>query len=322
MAYQTVTMAPMDSLRFDRRAWPSGSETDLWHAPDGWAHRRFRMGNGARGAMLVLGGRGDMVEKFLEPMTHFAAQGWAVTSLDWRGQGGSGRFLPDPLIGHVEDFAQWVADVEAYAAEWRARDRGPHVILGHSMGGHLVLRAMAEGAVVPDAAVLVAPMLGLNGGLIPAWLGRRIARLMCALGKGEHAAWTQKEDSERQRRLRQARLTHSPDRYADELWWRAQSPSIALGPPSWRWVAQAYDSTEMLERSPALGTLATPTLILAAAADKLVSTAATRRIAARLPNARLHVYGEEAAHEILREVDEVRHDALTRIDAFLSEVAP
>jgi aspartyl-tRNA(Asn)/glutamyl-tRNA(Gln) amidotransferase subunit B len=45
------------------------------------------------------------------------------------------------------------------------------------------------------------------------------------------------------------------------------------------------------------------------------------QIAARLPDARLHVYGREAAHEILRELDPVRLDALGRIDRFLDEVA-
>ena len=65
-----------------------------------------------------------------------------------------------------------------------------------------------------------------------------------------------------------------------------------------------------------------PLLILAAAEDRLVSTPAIRRIAARIPGARLHVYGDEAAHEILREADPVRLDALRRIDAFLDEVAP
>ena len=45
------------------------------------------------------------------------------------------------------------------------------------------------------------------------------------------------------------------------------------------------------------------------------------RVAARLPNARLHVYGREAAHEILRELDPVRRDAFGRIEAFLDEAA-
>ena len=61
-------------------------------------------------------------------------------------------------------------------------------------------------------------------------------------------------------------------------------------------------------------------LLLATDADRLVSTAAIRRAARLLPHATLHVY-PDAAHEILREPDDVRLDALARIDAFLDEHA-
>ena len=64
-----------------------------------------------------------------------------------------------------------------------------------------------------------------------------------------------------------------------------------------------------------------PELMLATCADQLVSTPAIRAAATRIPGARLHVYGREAAHEILRELDAVRLDALARIDAFLDEAA-
>lgn len=330
MAYQTVTMRDMDSpdfasafpaAAFDRRAWPMGGRLDYWHAPDGWALRRYRLGKGRRGRMLVLNGRGDMIEKYLEVIDHWAGRGWEVTSFDWRGQGGSGRLTDDPLCGHIGNFADYIADLRAFAADWRAEKPGPAVMLGHSMGGHMLLRALAEGMRQPDAAVLVAPMLGVHTAPLPRWLAVAVARMMLASGAGDKRAWTQKEDSERQRVVRQKRLTHDPDRYADELWWRDHSREIALGPPSWNWVAQALESTRELAEGPGVAQVGCPLLILATEMDRLVSTAAIRQVAARLPNARLHVYGREAAHEILREMDPVRLDALGRIDAFLDEAA-
>ena len=326
MTYQSVTMTIMDSpdlphLPFDRRAWPMGGLLDYWTAPDGWPIRRYRLGSGERGRMLILNGRGDMIEKYLEVIQHWAGRGWAVTSFDWRGQGGAGRLTPDPMCGHIDDFAHWIADFKALAADWRAEGSGPTAMLGHSMGGHMLLRALAEGAMPPDAAIAVAPMLGLHTAPMPRWLAVAIAHAMLALGKGEHQAWTQKEGSERQRRMRQKRLTHDPERYADEIWWRDHSRDIALGPPSWNWVAQALDSTRTLAEGDGLARLTVPLLILAAETDRLVSTPAIRAVAARIAGARLHVYGAEAAHEILRELDLVRLDALARIDAFLDEVA-
>ncbi|MBZ9647205.1 alpha/beta hydrolase [Sphingobium sp. 3R8] len=319
-------MGPMDSpdfptAAFDRRAWPMGGRLDYWTAPDGWPIRRYRLGSGARGRMLVLGGRGDMIEKYLEVIHHWAARGWAVTSFDWRGQGGSGRLTDDPLCGHIGDFAEWIADLNALAAEWRAEGEGPTAMVAHSMGGHMLLRALAEGMPSPDAAAVVAPMLGVHSAPLPRWLAVAIARLMVGSGRGERAAWTQKEQSERQRRMRQKRLTHDPDRYADEIWWRDHSRDIALGPPSWNWVLQALESTKVLAEGDAITGISMPLLILATKADQLVSTPAILKVAGRIAGARLHVYGREAAHEILRELDPVRRDALHRIDAFLDEVA-
>lgn len=327
MAYQSVTMPPMDapafiSAVFDRRAWPLGGRLDYWTAPDGWPLRRYRLGEGTRGRMLLLGGRGDMIEKYLEVIHHWAGRGWAVTAFDWRGQGGSGRLTDDPLCGHIDDFGQWIADLSAFSEDWRTEGNGPAVMLAHSMGGHLLLRALSEGMPPPDAAVTVAPMMGVHSAPLPRWLAVMIADIMCALGQGKKQAWTQKEDSERQRRMRQKRLTHDPDRYADELWWRAHSQDIALGSPSWKWVAQALHSTRAMEEGDALERIAVPLLILAARNDRLVSTPAICRAAAHIAGARLHVYGREAAHEILRELDPVRLDALRRIDAFLDEAAP
>ncbi|WP_339548806.1 alpha/beta hydrolase, partial [Pseudomonas sp. RA_35y_Pfl2_P32] len=142
----------MVSPQLYRRAIPAAARITQWSAPDGWALRRFDWGveGRPRGRMLCQGGRGDIFEKYLEAFAHWHALGWSITSFDWRGQGGSGRLSPDPHVGHVGDFQQYIDDFRAFWADWVAedagRDGGPHVALGHSMGGHLLLRALVEGA--------------------------------------------------------------------------------------------------------------------------------------------------------------------------------
>lgn len=307
-----------------RRAHPPGSAVTLWTAGDGWPLRRFDwpVPEGARrGSLLLLNGRADMFEKYLEVFAHFHARGWAVTSFDWRGQGGSGRLSDDPHVGHIGDFSVWIADLAALAGQWGKATAGPHVIIGHSMGGHLLLRALAQDAVRPDAAVLVAPMLGFNSGLLPAWLGACIARAMCRLGDPARAAWRNSEKPGACPSDRQRTLTHSLDRYEDELYWWEQD-GLKLGPPSWKWMDAAYRSAAMLDAPDMLERIATPLLLLAAERDALVSIGAIRRAVRRIAGSRLHVYGDESAHEILREADPVRRDALARIDAFLDEAAP
>ena len=307
-----------------RRHVPEDADTCMVKATDGWPLRTIRwtppLGT-PRGSILFLGGRGDHFEKYLESFEDWRLAGWQVESLDWRGQGGSGRLAHDPCVGHVHDFGQWIDDLARHYADWQARTPAPHVVIAHSMGGHLALRTLAEGRIAPDAAVLVAPMLGFTAPY-PNWLGLLVARAMTKIGDPERGAWSVSEKPGSPLRLRRKLLTHDDSRYDDELWWKSQRPDLALGPASWRWVEQAYASFIGLAKSGQIEAIVTPVLILAASKDALVSASAIRKTAMRLTKGTLHIYGQEAAHELLREADNVRDDALARITSFLDQVAP
>ncbi|MDF0488478.1 alpha/beta hydrolase [Sphingomonas sp. H39-1-10] len=301
-----------------RRAIPAGARVGFWRARDGWMLRRFDWPADAspRGSILFQAGRGDVFEKYLETLAHWHHQGWSISAFDWRGQGGSGRLSGDPRVGHVEDFALYVADFEEFWRVWRKGAVGPTVAIGHSMGGHLVLRAMAEGCIAPDAAVLVAPMLGLKtpvGAGFGEWAARRIG----GRGDGARRAWRGNEHPATTA-TRQALLTHDDARYRDEIHWQTVQPDLVLGPPSWRWLIEAFASTRLLRADPRLADVRVPVLMLLAEYDQLVSARAALRVAARLPDARVVRFGRECAHEILREVDAVRDRALAEIDAFLA----
>ncbi len=188
---------------------------------------------------------------------------------------------------------------------------------GHSMGGHLVLRAVADKLLRPDALVLSAPMLGFLPGWLPAMLQRAWAGTMYRAGDPRRPAWKWSEKPGETPPNRVELLTHDAPRYADELWWRAARPELAMGPGSWGWVAAALRSMAVLARPGKLEAVECPVLLLAAADDRLVSVPAIRRAAARLPNSELVVFDLEARHELLREHDQVRDKALATIDRFL-----
>lgn len=308
----------------DRRSLPPGMTIGIDPATDGWPLRRFAWPASAdrprpRGSLMVQAGRGDFIEKYLEPLAHWHACGWELEGFDWRGQGGSGRLLADPAIGHAASFDPWLDDLAAAVTRWRNATPAPHVLIGHSMGGHLVLRLLAERRPLVAGAVLLSPMLGFSMGALPAWGARLIAGAACRIGLSERAAWgggRQAMPAHRERNL-----THSAERYADELWWRTQRPELAIGAPSWGWLRAGLASMARLARPGVLEAVEAPILILATPHDGLVSAAAIRRAAARLPNARLRMF-DTGAHELLREADDVRLPALAAIDDFLDEVAP
>lgn len=306
-----------------RRAIPATARFSQWTARDGWQLRRFDwpVEGASRGRILFQGGRGDIVEKYLELLAHWHEQGWSITSFDWRGQGGSGRQSPNPNVGHIDDFATYIADMAEFWQAWQDEAAGgPVVVMGHSMGGHLVLRALVEGVIRPTAAVLVAPMLGLKSPF-GARLGERIAKIIGGIGNAARPAWRENEKPG-STATRQSLLTTDPDRYADEIWWQQAKPELLLGPPSWRWVVEAFVSTRQVRDDARLRALDVPVLLLVPMADQLVDPNAALAVAAKLPNARVVKFGDEAAHEVLREVDPVRNRAIAELDMFLAARAP
>lgn len=315
----------MTELTNERRAWPDGLAPRLIAARDGWQLRAIDWPSTQakpRGSILFQGGRGDILEKYLESFAYWRAQGWSVAGFDWRGQGGSGRFLEDGTIGHVPDFGIWADDLAAYFETWRATHPGPHIVIGHSMGGHLVTRALIEKRIAPDAMVLVSPMFGFDTGPLPVAVSAWVVSMAARMGWAEKPAWKANERPAPPWSSRFKFLTHDDARYADEIWWKAQHPELALGPPSINWLIEARESTLATLAPGAPEGVQTPMLIFGTDHDKLVSPKAIREIAGRIPNARLTMFGAEAAHELLREADPVRDAVLAEITAFLDEVAP
>lgn len=310
---------------FDRRAIPRSARESQWALADGHEVRRIDWpGNTAmpRGSILFMPGRGDFYEKYLETLDQWHGAGWRVTAADWRGQAGSGRLGNDMVTGHIDDFSTWTGDLAHMWRQWSAETPGPHVLIGHSMGGHLIVRALVDGRVQPDAAVLSAPMLGMNGPPLPLAFLHGVAAMMTRLGDPMRQAWKWSEKPGELPAGRANLLTHDAERYADEAWWREARPELAMGPASWGWVERAYASWRALEAPGILEKVEVPVLIVSTSSDKLVSHAANKRAALRLPKGKLVAFGEEAHHEILREVDSVRDRAMAEIAAFLDEAAP
>lgn len=306
-----------------RRAYPDGSTISTWTAPDGWQLRRFdwpAASANPRGSILFQAGRGDLFEKYLETFHHWHDQGWAISSFDWRGQGKSGRLSDDPNVGDIDTFDTYLADFDVFWKQWAPTAPQPHVLIGHSMGGHLLGRVLDAGLADPAAAVLVAPMMGVHAP-ISAGFGEWLAKFMMGLGDPQRRAW---KGNERPATMasRQSLLTNDDDRYADEPAWWDKDPGLRMGPPSWRWVVRAFESTRTLRDSPRLKTMKVPVLMLVADADKLVRPQDALAVAAAMPDCRVVRFGPESAHEILREVDAVRDRALGEIDTFLTERAP
>lgn len=322
--------------RIDRRAIPPAATESKWLLEDGHKVRRIDWpgaggagstgGEGARGSILFMPGRGDCYEKYLETLEEWHRDGWRVTASDWRGQAGSGRLGKDAYTGHIDDFSIWSDDLRFLWEQWVQEVPGPHIIAGHSMGGHIIMRTLVDGkfdvAIPPKAAFLSAPMLGMKGPPVPTFVQHFAAKLMTWIGEPTRQAWKWSEKPGELPKDRINLLTHDPDRYADEQYWRDTRPELVMGPASWRWVERAYASCSALNAAGAMERVDLPVLIASTSNDKLISHPANVRAVERLPNGRMFELGDNAHHEILREADAVRASVMEAVADFLDEVAP
>lgn len=289
-----------------------------------------------RARLLVVTGRADFLEKWADAFARLHGLGFALAAFDWRGQGLSTCPVPetgDPVIsgpevsGHVDSFDPWVDDLD-HITGWALTElgTGPWLALGHSMGGHLLARWLfdPERTALPlhqllRGAILASPLFGLG---LP-WPLPLVARFAsgCAVrfGRGRHHAWG--EGPPTPERLaapsRQQALTGDLRLFADEIGWISANPALATSGASWGWLNAFFRSQALLERQP-LNHVTRPLLLLLGGRDHVVSNGAALRLTARLPACRQEILAG-AAHELLREVPEIRARALSLIDAFALE---
>ena len=151
----------------------------------------------ATGTVLIVHGLGEHIGRYEAVAAQLNAWGWRVFGFDLRGHGRSGG-----VRGGLPNAEAMLRDLALMIDTARVVARGPLVLLGHSMGGLIAARFVAEGlqgqpapwSREVDALVLsspaldpgmsraqkwllavlgsLAPNLAVNNGLKPAWISR------------------------------------------------------------------------------------------------------------------------------------------------------
>jgi lysophospholipase len=285
---------------------PDHGKAEWFSGADGATLRAalFSPEGDARGSVVVSPGRTEPIEKYFETVQDLLDRGFVVLVHDWRGQGLSHRALPDRLKGHAAGFKAFLSDHQALLAAFETRLPKPWIALGHSMGGGLAMLVLAMGEARFSAAVLSAPMLGLNTGGKPAWAARALAWIATRCGLAGDYVLGEKGDPFTQT-FADDPLTHDAVRYDRFRAQQNANHDIALGGITWGWTNFAFSLCAFLRRSKGVEAVAIPVTIVGAGQDSRVLVADQKAIAGRLPNGR-SVEIADAFHEILCETDDRR----------------
>ena len=297
---------------------PGGVVAGKVRTPDEVALRFARWDSPAssRGTVCVFTGRGEFIEKYFETVRDLRERGFTVATMDWRGQGRSSRQLPDPRKGHVESFSDFEIDIETFMQRVVVPDcPPPYFALAHSMGGTVLLRLAHAGKRWFERTVLVAPMIDFPRGRASLPL-RTLARTLRLAGLGSSYVPGSSVDRARASGFAGNPLTSDPVRYARNASIFEEYPTVGIGSPTVAWLDAAFDTMAAFRAADYPSQIDQPILMPAAGGDTIVSGAAIKRFAGRLP-AGSHRVIEGARHEILQEQDCCRAQFWAAFDAFV-----
>ncbi|MDE3875434.1 alpha/beta hydrolase [Sinorhizobium meliloti] len=267
-----------------------------------------------RGTIVLLQGRNESIEKYFETIGDLMAAGFWVATFDWRGQGGSERLSPQWTHGHVEDFTDYERDLTIFLDEIVLPDtRLPFSIVAHSMGALVALSLAPMLASRIDRMVLLAPFVGLGGQAIGERGIAAIATVMRWIGLGRLALSSDKGNGTP---FRGNVLTADDRRYARNLALIDARPQLRVGPPTARWLSEAFRTIRRVLKHEHLTRITIPAVILAPTADKLVPYLPVERLASNFRAGHL-IPIDGARHELLQEADRYRAQAMAAILAFL-----
>jgi len=126
----------------------------------------------ARAAVLLLHGLGEHMGRYGHVASALQAAGYVVFGYDHHGHG-----LSSGLRGNLLSPSQLLDDVRFVIEQVRALTPAPLVLLGHSMGGLIAARAVAQSLPHIDALVMSSPALGAQTNVIQKFLLATLPKL-------------------------------------------------------------------------------------------------------------------------------------------------
>lgn len=270
------------------------------------------------GAILLLNGRAEFMEKYREVVTELSTRGFTVFSLDWRGQGLSHRELENTEKGYVKNYDDYLSDLEIFYKRIIKPANLPVIILAHSMGGHIALRFLHSKHYAIKKAVLVSPMVDIVTSPFPRFLSCIMADIACATGFSESYVFGGGNYKYEKIKFKGNDLSHDEKRFQIEDQEIRKNPSLAVGDVTWAWLKASFNSIEILRNKKYASKITTPVLIISAGEDSVVSISAQQKICRDMPCCTfVSILG--SFHEILHETDAIRKIFWNNFDKFTDQ---
>jgi len=245
-----------------------------------------------KGVVVITHGYAEHCGRYRELANVIVRAGWAALAYDVRGHGQS-----PGVRGYIDHFDAYLDDLAAMQAAGRAlapKD-APMILLGHSHGSLIVLRALAdEHPPSVKAAIVSSPYLALRLA-VPSYkkLLARVASKVAPKLAQPNA-------------LRVEDLTSDKGKQAERL-----SDKLCLDIATARWFTESASAQDYVARH--ASRIKVPTTWLVGAADPIADPTRSKAIAANVPGADYHelvglkheVFNETTRAQVFAEVTRV-----------------
>jgi lysophospholipase len=312
----------MELVSLAKNPVPSGATVGFFKGYDG-ANLRYARWDATRmprrGTVCLFNGRAEFIEKYFEVIADLRRRGFAVATMDWRGQGGSQRMLSNPRKGHVRGFWEYDRDLIRFMKDIVLPDCLPPFIgLAHSMGGNILLRNATMPGLWFDRIVLTSPMIAIHESILgPRPFGAlAYAEVASVLGLSTAYVVGGSDEVESYQTFDNNTLTSDYERWLRTKAVLDTAPDLGLGSPTVGWLKAALRSCRRLSKPSYPASINLPLLVFAAGKDTVVSARATEDFTVSTKVASC-IMMPSARHEILQEDDNVRTRFWAAFDAYL-----
>jgi lysophospholipase len=266
------------------------------------------------GALVVVDGRTEFMAKYAEVFYDLRDTGFSFYIYDHRGQGESSRLLSDRQKGHVEHFDDYVEDLHLFLETVVKPKPGRGVfLLSHSMGGTVSVLHERKYPGTVSGMILCSPMFSVNTAPFPPLVAKILSRVMDLLGFGSrYVPGGQPYDHHHS--FENNDLTDSFARYELNRRRVEENPKVALGGPTFSWLAEAFAAMERIKTD--TPPLRIPMLLLVGEEDTVVGQKVQKQFCSNQPHCSL-IALPHGKHELLMEKDQVRDAVLRHIRDFL-----
>jgi lysophospholipase len=244
---------------------------------DGSLHGEAFIPPNPKGIVVVTHGYAEHCGRYREVANVIMQAGWAALTYDVRGHGKS----PGPR-GYVGSFHEYTDDLRSVMKVAKQLVPGPLVLLGHSHGSLITLRAACDG-VDAKALIVSSPYLALRM-KVPAWkklLARVASRIAPKLAQPNG--------------IKADQLTHDKAMQAAH-----DADPVNFNVATSRWFVES--SAAQAQVAANAGRIVLPSTWLVGADDPLTDPAQSKRVASTMKNADYHEL-RGFLHEVFNETD-------------------